>query len=174
MPADRIVAFYSGGTDDRGRTIEDIWSWSDDQLEAVHDYIQWVFPTIRRSGVNPSAPVITGDTIRAFETRPELGNRLRRSFDRMLAFYGMTRRATADPNEAIAIDDARFAERSRTWLSPGNHNHLRLTRIMESLATLGLRPDAKGLQRCLVDLSEGAGRGRITRDTRKFWVEAVE
>jgi hypothetical protein len=50
----------------------------------------------------------------------------------------------------IAMDEARFLERSRNWLRPGNHNHLRLTRIMQSLWILGLRAEAKALQRCLL------------------------
>ena len=49
MPADPIVTFYSGGADDRGRTLEQILAWADDRLESVHDYIQWVFPTIAPS-----------------------------------------------------------------------------------------------------------------------------
>lgn len=35
---DPIVAFYSGGQDHRGRTLEEILGWSDAALEAVHDY----------------------------------------------------------------------------------------------------------------------------------------
>jgi hypothetical protein len=74
----------------------------------------------------------------------------------------------------IAMDEARFLERSRNWLRPGNHNHLRLTRIMQSLSILGLRAEAKALQRCLTsDVYEGPGRQRITRETYEFWVDAV-
>ncbi len=41
---DVIVGFYSGEKPDcRGRYIEEVWSFSDHQLENVHDYIQWLF-----------------------------------------------------------------------------------------------------------------------------------
>src|SRR4051812_9992096 len=96
MQTDRIVAFYSGETDDQGRTLDEILRWSDDSLELTHDYIQWVFPTPMRSGVNPSAPLVTADTAAAFAKRPELRNGLARAFDRMLAFYGLRREAGAD------------------------------------------------------------------------------
>lgn len=170
---DPIVAFYSGGTDDRGRTLEEIWSWSDEELEAVHDYIQWVFPTERRSPVNPGAPLVTRDTIQAFKSQPELRDRLRQSLDRMLAFYGLRRVLGGAP--AVEIDDAQFAERAPDWLRPRDHNHLRLTRIMECLATLGLRAEAKALQRCLTkDIYEGPGRSRISFETYDFWLDALK
>src|SRR5207244_8430299 len=100
-----------------GRTLAGIPAWDDDRLEAVHDYIQWLFPTRQPSGVNPFAPLITDATVRAFERDPTLGNRLRQAFDRMLAFYGLAWSGTR-----IVIDDSRFPARARVWLRPGNHN----------------------------------------------------
>lgn len=174
MVRDRIVSFYSGGADDRGRTLDEILGWPDDRIESVHDYIQWVFPTIQPSGVNPTAPLVTDATVAAFETTPPLRDGLRRAFDRMLTFYGL-RRVGADSGMAqVEIDETRFSECARRWLRPGNHNHLRLTRIMQSLSILGLKNEARALQRCLTtDVYEGPGRDRITRDTYDFWITAV-
>ena len=165
---DPIVAFYSaGGRDDAGRSLDEILAWDDERLELVHDYIQWVFPTTERSGVNPGAPLVTSDTIRAFAERPDLQARLRRALARMLAFYGLRR-----SGDRIEVDADRFPGRARTWLQPGNHNHLRLTRILDSLAALGLRQDARALQRCLLeDVAPSAG-DRITRRTLEFWRRA--
>jgi hypothetical protein len=170
---DPVVAFYSGGRDDRGRTVEDILGWSDNGLEAVHDYIQWLFPGRSPSAVNASAPLVTTATEKAFAEGPELRARLAASFDRMLAFYGL-RRVTGSPGTIrIEIDRASFPRQAANWLRPGNHNHLRLTRIMQSLAALGLRSEARALQRCLIaDIAEGPGRNRITSDTIGFWQAA--
>jgi len=173
MAADRVVAFYSGDVDDSGRTLEEIWTWSDEELELVHDYIQWVFPTVQRSAVNPSAPLVTADTARAFSANPELREAVGHSLDRMLAFYGL-RRSPMPGALRIEIDPDRFAARAGDWLRPNNHNHLRLTRIMQSLSALGLLPEARALQRCLVDdIYEGPGRGKITDDSYEFWLTAV-
>jgi hypothetical protein len=173
--ADPIVAFYGGGVDHRGRTLDEILRWSDDRLEAVHDYIQWLFPTAQASAFNPLAPLITQATIAAFATRAELRDRLASAFDRLLSFYGLRRTVSPGEGVLIAIDEGRFADRARTWLRPGNHNHLRLTRIMQSLAALGLRDEARALQRCLTkDLYEGPGRNRITPETREYWLGALE
>lgn len=167
---DPIVAFFSGGRDVEGRTLDAILAWSDDQLESVHDYIQWVFPTRQPSAVNPLAPTVTSETVQAFDREAVLRDRLQRALERMLAFYGLRHTAT----RAIEIDAARFPARANEWLHSGNHNHLRLTRIMDSLATLGLGDQALALQRCLLEsVCAGAGRGRVSPRTIEFWRKAA-
>jgi hypothetical protein len=167
---DPAVSFYSGAPDEAGRTLAEIMAWDDDRLEAVHDYIQWVFPTRQRSGVNPSAPLITGATVRAFEQDAALRDRLRHSLDRMLVFYGL-----AWNGDRIVIDESRFPARARVWLRPWNHNHLRLTRILDSLATLGLTPEAQALLRCLLDdICAGPGAAAVSAETADFWRRAVK
>jgi hypothetical protein len=118
--------------------------------------------------VNPFAPLVTDETVRAFEREAALRERLHRGFDRMLAFYGLRWNT-----ERVEIDEALFPVRARTWLHPGNHNHLRLTRIMESLATLGLRAEALALQRCLLEDVVGLRGGRVSARTVEFWRRAV-
>lgn len=173
MTGDRIVVFYSGGIDDRGRTLESMLDWSDERLESVHDYIQWVFPTTTPSGVNPFAPLVTEATIAAFRS-PALRDRLRAALDRMLTFYGLARATDVTGRVSIGIDVERFGRRAANWLTPGNHNHLRLTRIMQSLWTLGLRDEAAALQRCLVaDIYKGPGAKKITRETVAYWQTAL-
>lgn len=171
VTADRIVAFYSGAPDDSGRTLDQILSWTDDRLESIHDYVQWLFPLRQPSPINPFAPTVTSDTVRAFEKDGRLRDGLRRAYDRMLAFYGLRRL----DGGRVGIDDSRFAARADVWLHPGNHNHLRLTRIIESLATLDLRDDAQALQRCLLDdVCTGARADRVTAKTVGFWRRAVQ
>ena len=174
MAPDRIVAFYAGGVDDRQRTLDAILAQGDDWLEAVHDYIQWMFPTRTPSSVNLSAPLVTAETIAAFRASPDLRDKLRSALDRMLAFYGLHRSSTAAGTVVITTDPARFPQRAGAWLRPFNHNHLRLTRIMQSLAALGLTAEAEALQRCLLsDVAAGPGAGRITADTLEYWARAL-
>ena len=133
----------------------------------MHDYIQWVFPTRQPSGVNPFAPVVTDATAKAFADDPSLRERLRAALDRMLSFYGL-RRAV----DRIEIDPARFRSRAPTWLHAGNHNHLRLTRIIDSLAQLGLEEEARRLKRCLLDEVVPLAGDRVEGRTRGFWRRA--
>jgi hypothetical protein len=119
--------------------------------------------------VNPFAPLVTDDTVRAFERDPALRDRLKRAFERMLRFYGLRSR-----DGRIDIDEHAFTSRARVWLTPGNHNHLRLTRMMDCLSTLGLRAEALALQRCLIeDVCAGPGKGRVAPRTIEFWSRAI-
>jgi hypothetical protein len=131
----KLVEFYAGrGTDFAGRTIDDVWRMSLDELESTHDYIQWLFPLRERSSVQPHVPVLDEATIRAFEL-PELRDRLLKSARIMARFYGLE---IVENDGGVVVGRSRdFDARRKNWLTPGNHNFLRLTRILKSLATLG-------------------------------------
>src|ERR1022692_1897101 len=86
----RLVDFYRGvKTDIEGRHLNDILDWPDDDLEAVHDFIQWLFPLPEPSGFNPDAPLLTEADIAAFKSDPVLQANLMKSFERILTFLGL-------------------------------------------------------------------------------------
>jgi Opioid growth factor receptor (OGFr) conserved region len=168
----RIVNFYEGSApDDRGRFRDEILRFDDEQLEDVHDFIQWLFPLPERSGANPAAPRLDDAAIESFRTRPDLRVALRRSLDRLLAFYGLAWRG-----ERI-VKSSSFHDRSTNWLHAGNHNHLRLTRMLRSLNLLGEREAALALFDALSDLyreERRTGRNPISDRTFHFWRSAVD
>ena len=150
-----IVDFYAGtGPDIRGRMQTDILAWDDAQLEAVHDYIQWLFPLPEPSAFNPDAPILTDADITAFHDRPELHSALCRSLSRMRQFYRLT--------------DTRAP-----WLTQGNHNMLRITRILRSLNLLGLEHEAHVLFRDLEALYKAGGSRAIGAETLAYWRHAA-
>jgi hypothetical protein len=161
-----IVRFYQGeAADDRGRTLDTILSWDDGRLEAVHDYIQWLFPLDEPSRFNPSAPLLTAHDRAAFRD-PDLAANLRRALDRMLAFYGFT----LDPSPPPRIKrSSRWSERSAVWLHAGNHNLLRLTRIIRSLALLGQTDLSTAMYGALRRECEG----HVSAVTLEYWKEAT-
>lgn len=168
MADDTLLRFYAGeGTDDRGRTIADIWGYSHEELEDVHDYIQWLFPLADRSAFNPGAPLLDDKTIARFRRDAVLRTNLERSLRVMLEFYGL----------AIAGDEIlrvpSFGERSRNWLTPGNHNFLRLTRMLKSLSLLGLEDRARQLLQALQGI-DGKRPGVIGERTLGFWQRALQ
>jgi len=165
-----IVPFYSGqASDNRGRSLKDIQRWPDDRLEAVHDYIQWMFPLREPSAFNPEAPLLDDETIQAFRSRPNLQENLRASFTRILKFYGLD--LVSVPRLEVK-QAANFAERSGNWLTPHNHNHLRITRILKSLRTLGLEKEAEAFFERLAKIHLSGGRA-ITAETFRFWRSAA-
>ena len=144
--------------------------WDDARLEMVHDYIQWLFPLPERSGANPSAPVLDAESIAAIRGDAEMQGRLRAGFERMLAFYGFALEGDA------LVEGPRFAAASRNWLHAGNHNHLRLTRMLRSLRVLGLEREASLLWdalRALYERESAAGRRTIAAETFAFWKRAA-
>ena len=167
MPNELLLRFYRGeGTDDVGRRIGEIWSYSRDELEVVHDYIQWLFPLEERSAFNPGAPLLDAATIAEFRRDASLRENVQRSLELMLGFYGFR---TAGEHIVRAPD---FAERSRVWLSPGNHNFLRLTRILKSLSLLGHDASAESLLECLEELYRERP-SVIGSNTVGFWRRAT-
>jgi hypothetical protein len=171
---DPIVEFYGGRlADHRGRWLRDIQQWPDGRLEDVHDFIQWLFPLREPSPVNPYAPRITSETLTAFHEDAALGNALRRSFERMLNFYGF--RLSPGPPPKVE-PGSNFAARSAGWLAPGNHNHLRITRIMKCLMLLGLAGEAGAFFDALAQINaqeQDTPAPRITPRTFQFWQSAV-
>jgi len=170
----QIIGFYSGTEPDhRGRYVEEIQAWRDDQLETAHDYIQWLFPLSEKSGFNVAAPVLTRESIQEFRTQPDLQQKLRVSFLRMMTLYGFETRF----GKQITVTRApNFAAKTTGWLSQGNHNHLRITRILSCLTVLGLEAEAKAWFGCLSEIYEDEQNKRvpaISDETMLYWREAV-
>ena len=127
-------------------------------------------PLTEASAFHPEAPVLDAKTIAAFRADPEMQSQLRAAFFRMLNFYGLR-------PEADGITRAEdFAVKSWNWLQPGNHNHLRLTRILRSLRLLRLERESHALFLCLqaiYDEETVSARPRISARTFRFWKDAA-
>jgi hypothetical protein len=170
MSESPLVAFYAGRASDyAGRHLDDIWRMSNDDLEFTHDYIQWLFPLRERSSVQPDVPVVDDQVVEAFRA-PELQDRLLESARVMASFYGLRIVASDGKVEVHRAPD--FDERRRVWLNRGNHNFLRLTRIMKSLTLLGRPAIAKAWLDALVSIYEDFGSS-ISADTLRYWRSAV-
>jgi hypothetical protein len=166
-PLHPIIGFYLGESPDhRGRFIDDLWNMTHDELETCHDYIQWLFPNWTASRFSPAAPLLDEEVCQAFLNDAELQARLLESFDVMLDFYGLARNG----EEFVRSPD--FERRSGFWLTTGNHNHLRLTRILLCLWSVGFPELASSLHRCLVEIDRRFP-GRFSERTWAHWNDAV-
>jgi hypothetical protein len=168
----RLIDFYSGvGADHRGRKIDNIITWDDQRLEQTHDYIQWLFPLAEPSRFNPDAPLLTQGDRAQFEQRPELRAKMLAALARMAVFYGLSLEKPSENEQATL----RFAPRpghARHWIAPGNHNFLRITRILTSLGLVGLGPWAQALFAALEDLYRDHSAA-IGSQTFGYWQRAV-
>ncbi len=167
---EQLLNFYRGThPDTQGRTLTQLFASDDNQLEAVHNYIQWLFPNASPSRPNPIAPLLNDEVIQAFAAEPALRNNLHTSFLRMLQFYGLqldetTMQITRAPNAAV---------RQAVWLTPSNHNYLRITRMLECLYALGFHQDAQAFYRILNDIAQNEGRNAIGATTQQYWRNAT-
>jgi hypothetical protein len=161
----RLTDFYRGaGTDNRGRTLADIWAYSDEDLEDVHDFIQWIFPLEEPSRFNPEAPLLSPADIAEFRADASLRANLLRSFEVFLAFVGLEYR---DGRVSGARD---FEGKREVWRYP-NHNWLRITRVLTSTRVLGLEEESRAFFEFLRGLKD-SGMSGITADTFRYWQEA--
>ena len=169
-----IIGFYSGTEPNhRGLYLREIQQWTGERLEAIHDYIQWLFPLPEPSGFNAAAPVLTREEIQEFRASPDLQQNLRVSFYRMMKFYGLEARSD---RQITVARSPNFATKAAGWLSPGNHNHLRITRILRCLTVLGLEAEANAFFNCLSEIYEGEQRKpmpAISEETMEYWRRAA-
>ena len=171
MQGSRILDFYAGAAPDhRGRSLAQLQSQSLSALESNHDYIQWLFPLPERSSASAHAPILTPADIQAFEQNPLLRGSLLQSFSVMLWFYGFELIEAAQRLQVRRGRD--FAARSAIWLTPFNHNYLRLTRILRSLRLLGCADHAGALFACLQDVYREHA-DEIGEETFQYWKRAI-
>jgi Opioid growth factor receptor (OGFr) conserved region len=173
---DLFLTFYLGtGTDHRGRILSQIVQKAERWLEETHDYIQRLFPLYVESQFNPNALLLT-DEVRAAFTNPSHPDHrtLQRNFGvaiyRMLVFYEYSVSPVA-PNEVSPTGEWR--EKADNWLSDGNHNFMRMTRMLRCMMLLGREQVARSFHSVLTSAAKAHPK-IIPPRTVAFWDEAVE
>ena len=160
-----LIAFYRGeAPDHKGRYIDAVWALSHFWLEHTHDYIQWLFPIPEAGRFNAFAPLLTDVEREVFHDDSALREQQRVSLDVMLSFLGLVRdglNITAQPSLNI---------RDHIWLKAGGHNHLRISRIIRSLALCHQDDLALALQEAVVRI--GTEQGIVSGASIQYWIEA--
>ena len=101
--------------DHRNRTLADIWSFSDTQIEYTHDFIQLVFPLNKPSKSSFHGLYLNGNCMVEIIRANQLAkDNLVKSSEWFLSFLS----------------------RNDQWQNRYNHNQLRITRMIESLRLL--------------------------------------
>jgi len=168
----RIVRFYRDEQEDhRGRKLSEILNKSNEWLEHTHDYIQWLFPLSEPSAHNVNAPILSFTEIERFNLDKVLRDKLIDSFKLMLQFYGLRLIECADGGMNVTKCSS-FESRRQNWLTAGNHNFLRITRVLKSLCLLGLRKHAQALFECL-DSIYVDNKKIVGAKTFEFWCRAI-
>ena len=110
--------------------------------------------------------VIEDDMAPVAEKNPLIQNNLLRSFQMMLRFYGFD----LDTEKRAIGAAADFRAKAANWLFVGDHNHLRITRILKCLNACALHEYAAAFLRALLAVAEP---GRVSQETIGYWQRAV-
>lgn len=163
-----------GCTDDKGRTLHQILSKDNEWLERRHDWVQRVFPLNEPSMAQPDAPLLTDDDIEFLKkdslSKICMASALHQIMNR---FFGLMFDKETQSWMPISGPDG-FDGCKKNWMTPRNHNFLRLTRIMKFFMLVGEKPDlALSIYRGLKNLYD-SGYGEIIGPiTLEYWKEAV-
>lgn len=174
----RIVDFYRGEIEnDEGFKIDQILNWGLLEWEASHLSIQWIFPTVRPSQFNPDAPRLDQETVEAFNTDVDLKIKFHEALSSWFRAYGLKFEggifewmdsSGLDGTTNVGLIEAMKTD-PKAWLRQFNHNHLRITRILECLRYLGFTNYAQALFHKLT----GEDGVEITGNTYQHWRNAA-
>jgi hypothetical protein len=146
-----LHAFLKGtGSDSRGRTLSHVLAFDDTEIEATHDFIQWVFPLPIASSAQPQSPVLSCQDVSAIAGDDVAVANLKLARHRMEQFYS----------------------RNDYWLRWHDHNHLRITRILTSLRLLAGLDEARQFYAVISDRLKAAP-GAINPRSLEFWAHAL-
>lgn len=159
-----LIKFYKGliPLPDTEYYIDDIWMWTNDQLEASHNYIQWLFPLKEPSNFNPDAPILTDEDIEAFKSNAALKHHLGKSVKVFLKFLGLK------IDYFLVEKEDNWKEREFLWKIP-NHNWLRITRVLKSLNHC----DSTDMYLFYDALVELHAEGYVSDNSFKYWEDSV-
>ena len=103
--------FLTGeGSDFLGRNLQDIWDFSDEEIEQTHDFVQVVFPINKPSrAVSHGFYLDSEALIEQIKNNPEAKENILKSAKWFLSFLA----------------------RNTYWNQKYNHNQLRITRVIE-------------------------------------------
>lgn len=130
-----------------------------DQLEMCHSWVQWVFPLDEPSAVNPNAPLLTRELIEKLSDSISFKEIFALLADKFYKFLCMEDRNTIS-NELVPI-----------WITPHNHNFLRITRVIKSALLLKQHNVAEKFYSYAREMYEKYPE-IIGDETLKFWVAA--
>ncbi len=146
-----LHAFLNGtGSDSRGRTLSHVLALEDTEIEATHDFIQWLFPLPVASSAQPSSPVLSPQELSAIAGDDVAVANLKLARGRMEQFYS----------------------RNDQWLRWHDHNHLRITRILTSLRLIVGLDEARRFYAAISDRLKTAPAA-INPRSLQFWAHAL-
>ena len=147
---DYLDFLSNGGVDFKGRTLEMIWSFTDEQIESIHDFVQIIFPLDK-----PSESTFHG----YYLSSQEIINKIKGN--------------QAAKENILKSSKWYFSFLKRNiwlWNRKYDHNQLRITRVIECLRLLVSEQEADKFYENVLKIIEDDNR--INEISLNFWNKA--
>jgi hypothetical protein len=152
-----VKMFCEGAADERGRTLASLRDVSDQEFEASHDFIQTMFPLMEKSMHHKDSPVLTDDDVKQLIASRSAVSEMALNLIRLGDFLG--------------VSPGRYDEAKQAWwCNDGNHNLLRVTRVIRSIRLFGSEVVSKQFCNIVTDIATKRG---VNETTKQFWWKAA-
>tara|TARA_B100000401_G_C52407852_1_gene532049 strand:- start:28 stop:477 length:450 start_codon:yes stop_codon:yes gene_type:complete len=137
--------------DYKNRFLNDIWNFTDEDIEHTHDFIQLLFPLNEQSeSVFHGYYLNTKSSIINIKSNDLAKSNIVTSSKWFLSFL----------------------ERNTHWRRKHDHNYLRITRIIKSLRLLVSDEEANKFYESFIELIDESLRSKINLTTLSYWENA--
>jgi hypothetical protein len=141
-----IVDYFLGKSKDTsGYTVNDYLSSHDDWIASQRDYVPWAFPLPEASAGYVDAPVMDQESVTNFKEDSILREMVKQVVNRYL----------------------RYLNESQGWRNSADPDHIRITRMIRFLATIGMKEESQKVSKWC---SERGGSKRV----KATWESSVE
>lgn len=145
-----LISFYKG----QSGPHDGIWAvlnFSDEALEESHDWVQWVFPN-RELSAYADSPLLNDEIVQELK-EPIYLTAILAAYARFCGFLHLK-------------------DETPHWMTPGNHNFRRITRVLKFLIEVNQRNLAEVLYGEVVKASE-RNPGVVNEITMNYWARTV-
>jgi hypothetical protein len=160
--------------DYKGRLHSDIIAFTDERLEMCHDQIQWLFPLHEESNYADTYPILTKESV---EYCLANGNLMDEEYPECVVrndVMSNMQTATHRMRRFYKLND--YGD-DHTWCVDGDHNLLRITRIIRSLRLFHSASPEYGLyetiNRFYMEAMSIATNAGISPVTLGYWSKAM-
>jgi hypothetical protein len=137
-----IVDYFLGKCQDySGKTINDFLSMNNEDLESKSDWVPFIFPSTDKSANFPNAPILDKDSVEIFRGDPLLKELVRQTTNHYLKFLNSTYK----------------------WRNTADSSHIRITRMIRFLATIGMLEEATKVSKWCI------GRSAASKKIKTYW-----
>ncbi len=157
---DELFDFFVKGAQINGVSFEDILLYDDAKLESQHNFIQLLFPTKQPSKFANPEYFLSDELIEKLKKDPKFKENFFKGFLLMMKFYGIQK---LDSQELEIQEQASIKK-----FEAQNHNHLRLTRIIQSCFLLGFENEAIKLAALLMKSAQ-ENTIKVSQETLQIW-----